>query len=68
MEMQERNEKDSVILIYHMLAVHHSLRIIQDGSGADRLVQNAILGKNVDKMKIPSKVDHCQKKRLFFGC
>ena len=34
---EERSKRDSVILVYHMLAVHPSLRIIQDedGGGTD---------------------------------
>ena len=51
MGMQERSEKNSAILVYHTLALHHSLRIVQDMEmrALLKFVQNAILYRNGDR-------------------
>ena len=82
MGMQERSKRDSVILVCHMLAVHHSSRIIKEMKMGVVLIDwlKCNTWKNVDrgvfesnlmkrkKRLDPSEVEHCLKKRLIIIC
>ena len=81
--MQERSEKNSVILVYHMLSKHHSLKIIHDmemgwhrslGSKMQFLAEILtklfleMIQKNWNMRLEMSKVEHCLRERLIFNC
>ena len=83
MGMQERSKSNSVILLHHMLAVYHSLRIIHDmeiGAVLIDWLKMQYLVKMLKKLALdviwwkcsrrlyPSEVKHCQKKGLIFIC
>ena len=53
MGRKERSKRNSVILVYYMLAVHQYFENYarhDDGGHADRLIQNAIFGKMLTKL------------------
>ena len=72
-----KNQKDSVILVYRMLAVHHSLRIIQNmeiGAAWIDWFKMQYLAKMLIKLFLEviwwnwiRRLDHCLRRRLMNG-
>ena len=79
MGTQKRSKKNSAILVYHMLSVHHSLKIIHDMEMGAALIGSKcnswqkccvfeMIWQNWNRRLELSEVECCLKKRLIFIC
>ena len=81
MGVQKKSKRDGVILILHTLAVHHSLKIIQDMEMGVALINwfkmqylattltkrfLEVIHWNWNRRLEPAEVKHCLRKRLIF--